>query len=125
MPRFSIRLEFGGRSILGPRDVRLLEEIAKQGSIVAASREVGLSPSTAWRRIHKLNSYMAAPIVKAGVGGPAGGGAMLTSQGKMLVRLYRLIERDAYAAIRDEPARRPRSGASGCLAAAFDGLDRG
>ncbi len=102
MPRLSIRLEFAEGSMIGPQDVRLLEEVARRRSIMAASRVLGSSYATTWRRICTINGCLRAPVVNVEVGGPTGGSAVLTSRGQMLVRLFRLAERNALAATKAE-----------------------
>ena len=108
MPRLSLWLEFADGSTIGPLDVRLLEEIGEHRSIVAASRAVKMSYSSAWRRVRTLNGCSGGPLVKAGVGGRIGGFAELTQRGQTFVQLYRLMERRAVTATRAE-LRRGRS----------------
>jgi molybdate transport system regulatory protein len=97
VPKLSIRLEFAEGEDVGPFQVRLLEEVERKRSITAAGRAVGISYTKAWRLLARLNTYSGGPVVEAAVGGPIGGSTTLTARGRMLVQLYRSIERDARA----------------------------
>ncbi len=54
-PRLSIRLDLGDGARIGPGKVRLLEEIARAGSISAAGRALGMSYRRAWELVEALN----------------------------------------------------------------------
>ena len=95
--RLSLRLDLpGGR--LGPGKVALLEAIAREGSISAAGRRLGMSYKRAWDLVGALNAMAGAPVVETSAGGPGGGGAVLTPAGQALVADYRAIEEAAAAA---------------------------
>lgn len=95
--RLSLRLDLpGGR--LGPGKVALLEAIAREGSIAAAGRSLGMSYRRAWLLVESLNAMAGAPVVAAAAGGAGGGGAALTEAGRALVADYRAIEEAAVAA---------------------------
>jgi molybdate transport system regulatory protein len=101
MPTLCIELELTSGATVGPSDVQLLEEIARWGSISAASRAMKTSYWKAWRRVTELNGCLDGPIVEFDLGGRGGGSAALTCRGHALVSLYRVIERDARGATRD------------------------
>lgn len=95
--RLSLRLDLpGGR--LGPGKVALLEAIAREGSIAAAGRSLGMSYRRAWLLVEALNALAGVPVVEASAGGAGGGGAALTAAGRALVDDYRAIEAAAAAA---------------------------
>jgi len=93
--RLFLRLDFGGRPILGGGKVRLMEMIDAKGSISAAGRAMGMSYRRAWLLIEDLNTTFGSPLVTARTGGDAGGGATLTAKGKEIVALYRTLEQTA------------------------------
>jgi molybdate transport system regulatory protein len=98
-PSLSIRLDLpGGR--LGPGKVALLEAIAREGSISAAARSIGMSYRRAWALVEQVNATFGGPAVEASAGGRQGGGAALTPLGRDLVAAYRAIEDAAAAAAR-------------------------
>lgn len=93
-PALSIRVDLDGGRI-GPGKIALLEGIAREGSISAAGRALGMSYRRAWGLVDEMNGTFGAPVVTASVGGHQGGGATLTPLGEDLVRGYRAIERAA------------------------------
>jgi len=98
-PAVSIRVDLpGGR--LGPGKVALLEAIAREGSISAAARAIGMSYRRAWALVGQVNATFGGPAVEASAGGRQGGGAALTPLGHELVAAYRAIEDAAEAAAR-------------------------
>ena len=98
-PTLSLRIDLqGGR--IGPGKIALLEAIAREGSISAAARALGMSYRRAWELVTELNRILAAPVVEATPGGRSGGGATLTTRGRTLIADYRAIERSARRAVR-------------------------
>jgi molybdate transport system regulatory protein len=93
----TIRVNFGGRFALGPGKVRLLELIAKHGSISAAGRAMGMSYRRAWLLVDSLNKAFRVPLVAKQMGGTGGGGAVLTKLGQTVVMQYRAMEKQANA----------------------------
>jgi molybdate transport system regulatory protein len=98
MTRLTLRIDFGGDRAIGPGKIRLLELIARHGSISAAGREMGMSYRRAWLLVDSLNHYFCEPVVAAQVGGAHGGGASLTRFGQAVVQHYRAIEKAAETA---------------------------
>lgn len=90
----SIRIDLaGGR--LGPGKIALLEAIAREGSISAAARSLGMSYRRAWALVEEVNGIFVRPAVVASTGGRNGGGASLTPFGEELAAAYRAIEKAA------------------------------
>jgi molybdate transport system regulatory protein len=96
--RLTLRVDFGGNRSVGPGKIRLLEAIARTGSISQAGRTLGMSYRRAWLLIEDLNQCFRHAVVNAKPGGVQGGGAVLTSFGTDLVSNYRAIEATASAA---------------------------
>ena len=96
--RFRLRLTRGDEILLGPGKVDLLEAIAREGSITAAARALGMSYRRAWELIDDLNGIFGQPVVESKSGGKKGGGATLTPLGLSLISRYRAMERAAAAA---------------------------
>jgi molybdate transport system regulatory protein len=91
-----IRLNLTPTVGFGPGKAELLDHIAQTGSISAAAKAMDMSYRRAWLLLHDLNTSFKTPVVaktKGGKGG--GGGAVLTPWGRTVLRLYRLIERNA------------------------------
>lgn len=88
--RLSVDTELG--SFLGDTRIRLLEAIARYGSISRAAKAVPMSYKTAWDAIDTMNNLAEAPLVESSVGGRQGGGTQLTPYGGRLVAMYRAVE---------------------------------
>ncbi len=97
-----LRIAMGKGLILGPGKVDLLEAIDRNGSISAASREMGMSYRRAWLLVDALNAMFGQPLVVATPGGAHGGGAQITELGRQIAGAYRRIERRTQSAIREE-----------------------
>jgi molybdate transport system regulatory protein len=79
----------GDEFLMGPRYVRLLEEIDRHGSIREACVQVGLSYRTCLNRVRQMERVLGHPIILTTRGGAAGGGSELTDEAREIVRLYR------------------------------------
>jgi molybdate transport system regulatory protein len=101
-PTLSIRIRFGGESMIGPGKAELLERIAATGSIAAAARAMGMSYKRAWMLIETLNAMFDRPLVDATRGGPGRGGAVLTDRGQAVLAEYRRVQALAEDNARDE-----------------------
>ncbi|HXF44617.1 MAG TPA: LysR family transcriptional regulator [Burkholderiaceae bacterium] len=101
VPQLSIRIDFdGGR--LGPGKVELLEHIARERSIAAAARAMGMSYRRAWTLIETLNRLFREPVVITLPGRNVAGATEVTACGQEILALYRDATRQAAAAA--EPA---------------------
>jgi len=98
--RLSIRIDLPSGARIGPGKIALLEEIARTGSISAASRALGTSYRRAWELVETLNRGLWQPVITAAAGGAGGGGARLTRLGEALVAQYRAIEAESADAAR-------------------------
>jgi molybdate transport system regulatory protein len=99
-PRLTLRVDLGSGRALGPGKIRLLEAIAKTGSISQAGRSLGMSYRRAWLLVDDVNNCFRDAVIAAQPGGVHGGGATLTAFGQQLVERYRAIEADALVATR-------------------------
>ena len=96
--RLTVRVDFGSDRALGPGKIRLLEAIAKTGSISQAGRSLDMSYRRAWLLVDDMNRCFREPVVTTQPGGARGGGAALTPFGLELIEKYRSIEVQAMAA---------------------------
>lgn len=101
LTRLMLRLYFG-EAMLGPGKARLLEEIAREGSISAAGRAMGMSYKRAWSLVEVMNANFSAPLVESSRGGAKGGGASLTPEGEAVLAAYRRLEEKTRAAGAEE-----------------------
>jgi molybdate transport system regulatory protein len=95
--RLAIRIDLASGGRIGPGKVKLLEEIARTGSISAAAREMGIAYRQAWYLVDDISKTLG-PVIDTSKGGGDGGGASLTKTGRTLVAEYRALEAAAAAA---------------------------
>jgi molybdate transport system regulatory protein len=91
----TIRVDLPGRHAIGPGKIKLLELIARSGSISAAGRAMNMSYRRAWMLIDSLNRCFRSAVVETQLGGTRGGGAALSALGRDVIAWYRAIERAA------------------------------
>jgi len=101
LPRLRGKLEVDTElgTFLGDTRIRLLEAIAKHGSISQAAKAVPLSYKAAWDAIDAMNNLAEHPLVTRVTGGRHGGGSTLTPYGEKVVALYRALESEYQAAL--------------------------
>jgi molybdate transport system regulatory protein len=91
---YKIWLETTGKAFgKGPCD--LLTKVERLGSLKAATVEMGMSYSHAWKLIKGLERRLGFELLYRQVGGVSGGGASLTPQAKELMRSYKALMREA------------------------------
>lgn len=81
-----------GETAMGPGKADLLEAIAREGSIAAAGRALGMSYRRSWLLVDSMNRCWSEPLVEAVAGGGAARGARLTPLGEEVVTRYRVLE---------------------------------
>lgn len=82
----------GDEFAMGPGKADLLDAIAREGSISAAGRAMGMSYRRAWLLVDTMNRCWSQPLVEATAGGGQGKGARLTPQGREVLAAYRALE---------------------------------
>lgn len=114
--KLKLQLVCGDAYAMGPGKADLLEAIAREGSISAAGRALGMSYRRTWLLVDEMNRCFRERLVETLVGGGAERGARLTECGRMVLAAYRELEacvagtmpNHAYQrlvdAMRDEPA---------------------
>ena len=94
-PGYSIRgrvwLEKDGELYIGGGREMLLERIDKMGSIAAAARSMKLGYRNAWLWVEAANRLSPSPLVEKVAGGPGGGYARLTDEGRKVVEYYKQL----------------------------------
>jgi len=90
---FSVWLEENGRYILGEKEAEILKGIKKFGSLMVASKSLGITYAHAWNVLNDLSGRIGDPVVRARRGGEGGGGMMLTDTGERLLGDYENLER--------------------------------
>ena len=82
----------GEEFAMGPGKADLLDAIAKEGSISAAGRALGMSYRRSWLLVDTMNRCWSEPLVETTAGGGKGKGARLTSLGREVLKGYRALE---------------------------------
>lgn len=90
--RLIVRIDTETGCNIGLRQIVLLEAIQAHGSISGAARALGLSYCGARKMIERVDGVLCHPTVSRLAGGRDGGGALLSSAGKEIVVLYRVVE---------------------------------
>lgn len=96
--RIAIRMTCGEEIAFGPGKADLLEAIAREGSISAGARALGMSYRRAWTLVDVMNRCWDEPLV-ATVPGRAQGGATLTDLGRFVLVRYRAMQEAAQQAV--------------------------
>jgi len=91
--RSKIWVELDGEPVFGDGKARILEALARGGSIRAVAEELGISYRTAWGKLREMERRLGEPVVSRRSGGLGGGGSELTEFGKELLRRYRSFRR--------------------------------
>src|SRR5690606_8304824 len=93
MARLKLKLQLycGDEIAMGPGKADLLEAIAREGSISAAGRAMGMSYRRAWLLVDTMNRCFRTPLVETHPGGGKNAGARLTPEGEAALRAYRAV----------------------------------
>ena len=97
-----IQLYAGDERALGPGRADVLEAIAREGSITAAGRSLGMSYRYTWSLVDSMNRCFRDKLVDATTGGSRGGGAGLTDTGRRVLAAYRALEAQVLGSARGE-----------------------
>ena len=82
----------GGEFAMGPGKADVLEAIAREGSISAAGRALGMSYRRTWLLVDAMNRCWAEPLVDTTIGGGLAKGARLSDLGREVLAVYRALE---------------------------------
>ncbi len=86
-PRFRMVLELDGRPVVDERLASLLKMVEETGSILSASKALGLAYSRAWEAIFKAEGALGAQLVERRPG-RVERSARLTEEGREVLQLY-------------------------------------
>ncbi len=93
--KLKAQLFCGEEIAMGPGKADLLAAIAREGSIAAAGRALGMSYRRAWLLVDSMNRSWTEPLVEATPG--ARRGARLTNCGEQVLEAFRRLEGDIAA----------------------------
>jgi molybdate transport system regulatory protein len=89
--KVKIQIYCGAEIAMGPGKAALLGAIAREGSISAAGRALGMSYRRTWLLVDVMNRCWNAPLVETAAGGSHGGGARLTTAGETILAHYNAL----------------------------------
>ncbi len=101
--RFWINSEKG--PFLGRGRVELLKKIKEHGSISKAAASMEMAHKQALHLIQSMNEKASVPLVEKVIGGEEGEGAILTSEGEKMIKLFEELEKDIQEFLDDKSAK--------------------
>jgi molybdate transport system regulatory protein len=87
-----ITLRSDDHPAVGRDRFRLLEAVAREGSITAGAKAVGLTYKAAWDALDAMANLFGQPLLATRAGGKAGGGAALTPTGLRVIQAFHRLE---------------------------------
>jgi molybdate transport system regulatory protein len=78
--------------VFGSGRLKILNEVEKRGSILAASKSLNMSYRAAWGKIKATEDCLGRPLLTRQVGGASGGGSKLTPLAKALVDRFKSLK---------------------------------
>lgn len=101
----TITLRNKDMSAVGRERIRLLQAVAREGSIAAGARAAGLTYKAAWDALDAMTNLFGQPLLETRTGGKAGGGASLTPTGVRVIEGFGRLEAEMARVFRAlEPA---------------------
>ena len=96
--KLKLQIACGDGYAMGPGKADLLEAIAREGSISAAGRALGMSYRRTWLLVDEMNRCFAHRLVETLAGGGKERGARVTDFGRDILTAYRALEAQAAVA---------------------------
>lgn len=90
--KLKAQLYCGQDLAMGPGKADLLEAIAREGSISAAGRALGMSYRRTWLLVDSMNRCWESKLVETVAGGGEARGARVTDAGRTVLATYRALE---------------------------------
>lgn len=85
---------------IGRDRIRLLQAVAREGSITAGAKAVGLTYKAAWDALDAMANLFGQPLLTKRTGGKAGGGASLTATGIRVIEAFGRLEAEMAQVLR-------------------------
>jgi molybdate transport system regulatory protein len=85
---------------VGRDRIRLLEAVARQGSITAGAKAVGLTYKAAWDALDAMANLFGQPLLSTRSGGKSGGGSVLTPTGVRVIEAFHRLEAEMARVVR-------------------------
>ena len=85
---------------IGRERIRLLQSVAREGSITAGAKAVGLTYKAAWDALDAMANLFGKPLLATKSGGATGGGSVLTPTGLKVIEAYAHMEAEMARVLR-------------------------
>lgn len=82
-----------GAVVFGLGRLKMLESIQRNGSILAAAKDLGMSYRALWGRIKATEERLGEPLLVRNIGGKSGGGSELTDFAKQLMKRFKKLHK--------------------------------
>ena len=92
--KYGVFIEYGGRIIIDPYFARVLETLRDMKSLYKAAKSVGISYSSLWEQISRVERILGTKIIATKKGGRGGGYTTLTEFGEKILEMYTIARRD-------------------------------
>ncbi len=79
----------------GPGVTALMQLVKEKGSLSAATKEMGMAYSKAWKIIKKAEEDLGIKLMEGSAGGIKGGGTTLTKEGEEMLENYQRFVRES------------------------------
>jgi molybdate transport system regulatory protein len=89
--RSKVWIERDGQIVMSEYRARLLEAIAREGSVAAAADALTLPNRTAWKKLRELEEAAGTALLDSGSGGATGGQSRLTPAAEEMLQAFRRI----------------------------------
>ncbi len=96
---FSIRsktwiVDKSGKMVFGRGRLKIFEAVERNGSILAAAKELKMSYRGVWERIRTSEERLGQPLLIKNIGGRSGGGSRLTPFAENIMALFREFQKN-------------------------------
>ncbi len=85
---------------VGRDRIRLLEAVAREGSITAGAKAGGLTYKAAWDALDAMANLFGQPLLATRAGGKSGGGSALTPTGVRVIEAFHRLEAEMARVVR-------------------------
>ena len=85
---------------IGRDRIRLLQAVAREGSITAGAKAIGLTYKAAWDALDAMANLFGQPLLETRTGGRTGGGATLTPAGVRVIEAFGRLEAEMARVVR-------------------------
>ena len=89
--RSKVWIERDGAIVMSEYRARLLEAVAREGSVAAAAEALGLPNRTAWKKLREIEAVAGTALLESGSGGATGGGSRLTPAAEEMLLAFRRV----------------------------------